>query len=155
MGRPTLKSGPHLLMAGYIKDTEGGRSCSLPACSRSHQQEHPFTGSESTSSGFRPTEDQLRHPATWTEQSLDSQTVHGRQPLLEQSGPQLVSYLNKSSVCVCTCMRGCVHAYNVFIHPISSVSLKNLDQCSLYMDGARKKIILRNSDQEDKQHVFS
>lgn len=64
------------------KDTEEGSFRSLPACSL--KQVHSFTGVRAYVFGIlMHTEDQLRHPALWTEKLLDSWTFHHSLPLLD------------------------------------------------------------------------
>lgn len=60
-----FKSGPHLLVAAYIKAREEGLALCLLV--------HSFTGVRVYFFGIPGyTEDQLRHPSLWTQQPLDS-----------------------------------------------------------------------------------
>jgi hypothetical protein len=58
------------------------------------------------------TEDQLIHPASWTEQLLHSWAFHWETSIVGLSGPQSVSHSNKSPL---------------HIHSINSVPLGNRD----------------------------
>ena len=67
-GGTYLESGPYLLLETYIRTTEEGRICSLPACTH-------FASTSVRTYFFRiPAyiDGQLRHPASWAEQLLDS-----------------------------------------------------------------------------------
>jgi hypothetical protein len=70
-----IKSGVYLLVPAYMKDMEEESTLCLLALACWHV--HSFTGMRTYVFRFLMyTEDQLRHPALWTEQLLDSCTLH-------------------------------------------------------------------------------
>lgn len=76
VGRPTLIWATP--SAGSLdKEHKRGKLCSLPAYPHSQWQVHSFTGIKACFFGISTyTEDQLRRPASWTEQLLDCWTFH-------------------------------------------------------------------------------
>lgn len=80
-GKIYLKSESYLLVAPYIKGMK-------EALSRLHTLVHSFTGMRATFCAIPTfTKNQLRHPALWTIQLLDSWTVCWETVIVKLAGP--------------------------------------------------------------------
>lgn len=136
-GKSHLNSGPHLV-AAHLMGMEEGSIYSAHSC----WQVHFFTGIKAYFFGSSVyTEDDLRHPVSWTKQLLDSWTSQ-EVDVVGLCGSQPVNHTNKPYIWIYMCI------YILLISSILSKRKWNWNTLDISSEKVREEICLQGSDSQ-------